>query len=254
MYMATPSEWQEQIEHVCTTADIHRVDLLLDQAAWDSCAVPALKQLRPEVPWHSLFAGTPEENLLEQAPLLMRLDLGHWQHRAWLEQLMTHCAADARLLVAISPLSFDVLSQALQALSQMKWGGRPGLLRYYDPRIFPLLVSSILNDEQRIQYLLPVSYWSWLDRDGQPQWRRGASQTRTSIDIQSLVELSDEQCDLIGCISDAQQLLNDGRFDRLEESKEQRFALLYRLVVRASKENYFGKLSEYVERCVLPDS
>ncbi|UVM75051.1 DUF4123 domain-containing protein [Pseudomonas alvandae] len=249
--MATPSEWQDQIEHVCAAADVSRVDLLLDQTGWNNCAIPALKQIRPEISWHSLFSGTPEENLLEQAPLLMRLDLAHWQHRAWLEQLMTHCATDARLLVAISPLPFDALSHALQALSQMKWGGQPGLLRYYDPRIFPLLISSILSDEQRIHYLLPVSYWTWLDRDDQPQWRRGASQAQGNIEVPPFVELSDEQCDLIGRISDAHHVLNSGQFDQLEESQEQRFALLYRLVVQASKENYFGDLVGYVKQYVF---
>ncbi|MBA1380984.1 DUF4123 domain-containing protein [Pseudomonas brassicacearum] len=252
--MQMASEWQDQIEHVCAAADASRVDLLLDQTGWNNCAIPALKQIRPEIPWHSLFSGTPEENLLEQAPLLMRLDLAHWQHRAWLEQLITHCATDARLLIAISPLPFDALSYALQALSQIRWGGHPGLLRYYDPRIFPLLISSILSDEQRIQYLLPVSYWTWLDRDDQPQWRRGASQARGSIEVPPFVELSDEQCDLIGCISDAQQILNGGEFDHLEDSKEERFALLYRLAVQAGKENYFGNLNEYVKGTVLVQS
>nr|WP_232917002.1 DUF4123 domain-containing protein [Pseudomonas corrugata] len=245
------SKWQDQIEHVCAAADVSRVDLLLDQTDWNNCAVPALKQIRPEIPWRSLFSGTPEENLLEQAPLLMRLNLAHWQHRAWLEQLMTHCATDARLLVAISPLPFDALSHALQALSQMKWGGQTGLLRFYDPRIFPLLISSILSDEQRTHYLLPVSYWTWLDRDNQSQWRRGASQARDSIEVPPFVELSDEQCDLIGCISDAQQMLNGGEFEHLEDSKEERFALLYRLVVQASKENCFGDFVGYVKQHVF---
>jgi hypothetical protein len=249
--MQMASKWQDQIEHVCAAADVSRVDLLLDQTDWNNCAVPALKQIRPEIPWHSLFTGTPEENLLEQAPLLMRLNLAHWQHRAWLEQLMTHCATDARLLVAISPLPFDALSHALQALSQMKWGGQTGLLRFYDPRIFPLLISSILSDEQRTHYLLPVSYWTWLDRDNQSQWRRGASQARDSIEVPPFVELSDEQCDLIGCISDAQQMLNGGEFEHLEDSKEERFALLYRLVVQASKENCFGDFVGYVKQHVF---
>ena len=143
--MATPAQWQEQIEQVCVRVGIQQVDLLLDQSAWNNSAVPALKILKPPVPWFSLFSGTPEENLLDQAPLLMRLDLSHWQHKAWLEELLTHCAADARLLVLISPLPFEVLSHALQALSQIKWGGQGGLLRYYDPRIFPLLMTSILT-------------------------------------------------------------------------------------------------------------
>ncbi|MGY2184479.1 DUF4123 domain-containing protein, partial [Pseudomonas agarici] len=101
---------------------LQQVNVLLDQADWNNCAIPALKMLRPQVPWFSLFSGTPEENLLGQAPLLMRLNLTHWQHKAWLEELLTQCATEARLLVVISPLPFDTLSQALQALSQVKWG------------------------------------------------------------------------------------------------------------------------------------
>ena len=85
MKMATPTEWQEQIEQVCASVAIQQVDLLLDQTAWNNCAIPALKMLSPEVPWFSLFSATPEANLLDQAPLLMRLDLTHWQNKAWLK-------------------------------------------------------------------------------------------------------------------------------------------------------------------------
>ena len=92
---------------------------------------------------------------------------------------------------------------------------------------------------------------AWLDRDNQSQWRRGASQARDSIEVPPFVELSDEQCDLIGCISDAQQMLNGGEFDHLGDSQEERFALLYRLVVQAGEENYFGRLNEYVKGSAL---
>lgn len=249
MKMATPTEWLDQIEKVCASVGLQQLDLLLDQSAWNNCAVPALKMLRPEVPWFSLFSGTPEENLLDQAPLLMRLDLAHWQHKAWLEELMTHCATDARLLVVISPLSFKALSHALQALSQMKWGGEPGLLRYYDPRIFPLLMSSILTDVQRVEYLNVACYWGWLDRDDQPQWIEGFAQPqKNTIAIPAWIDLADQQCELIGCISDAQKLLDGGNFNQLEVSQEQRFTTLYSITVQASQENYFGSLTEYVKR------
>ncbi|AQY69457.1 DUF4123 domain-containing protein [Pseudomonas veronii] len=249
MKMATPTEWQDQIEQVCASLGLLQVDLLLDQSDWNNCAVPALKTLRPEVPWFSLFSGTPEENLLDQAPLLMRLDLAHWQHKAWLEELMIHCATDARLLVVISPLSFKSLSHALQALSQMKWGGESGLLRYYDPRIFPLLMSSILTDVQRVEYLKVACYWGWLDRDDQSQWIEGIAQPqKNTIAIPTWIDLDDQQCELIGCISDAQKLLDGGNFNYLETSQEQRFATLYSVTVQASQENYFGSLTECVKR------
>lgn len=247
MKMATPTEWQEQIEQVCASVAIQQVDLLLDQTAWNNCAIPALKMLSPEVPWFSLFSATPEENLLDQAPLLMRLDLTHWQHKAWLEELMTHCAMDARLLVVISPLPFEVLSHALQALSQIKWGGQAGLLRYYDPRIFPLLMASILTDDQRAEYLKVACYWGWLDRDDQPQWIEGIEDPqKNNIVIPAWIDLNDQQCELIGCISHAQQLLDGGNFNQMETSQEQRFTSLYALAMQACQENYFGSLTEYV--------
>lgn len=247
--MATPAQWQEQIEQVCARVGIQQVDLLLDQSAWNNSAVPALKILKPPVPWFSLFSGTPEENLLDQAPLLMRLDLSHWQHKAWLEELLTHCAADARLLVLISPLPFEVLSHALQALSQIKWGGQGGLLRYYDPRIFPLLMTSILTAEQRTEYLQVASYWGWLDRDDQPQWLQGnCPAEQAGIVISSCMDLSDGQCDAIGCIGDAQKLLDGGNFDAVDQPRELVFASLYSLVVQASQENHFGNLTEYVRK------
>jgi len=249
--MTICTDWQRQVERVCATVDVHQIDVLLDQTAWDNCAIPALRQMRPEVPWFSLYTGTPEENLLDQAPLLMRLNLTHWQHTAWLEELMEHCAVDARLLMVISPLPFETLSRALHALSQIKWGGQTGLLRYYDPRIFPLLMASILTEDQRARFLQLACYWGWLDRDARPYWLAGTyPMDQRNTEAPAFMELSDEQCELIGCIGDSHKLLDGGKFDYLEESTEQRFSLLYRLVVQASQENYFGDLNEYVQRAL----
>lgn len=245
--MTMPTQWQEQIEQVCAHIGTHQVDLLLDQAGWGHHAVPALEVLKPKVPWFSLFTGTPEQNLLDQAPLLMRLDLTQWRHKAWLEQLVEH-ATNGRLMVMISSLPFDVLSKALQGFSQLAWGGQTGLLRYYDSRIFPLLMSSILTGQQRAEFMQVASYWGWLDRDNQPQWLQGTGLTQSNIQISSFVELNDQQFDQIGCISDAQQLLNNKSFDFLGESQEQRFALFYSLAVQASQENYFGELVNYVKQ------
>lgn len=247
--MKTPIQWLEQIEQVCTTAEVQQVDLLLDQAAWSKCAVPGLQQLSPKVPWFSLFTGMPEENLLDQAPLLMRLDLSIWQHKAWLEELIEHCAADARLMVLISPLPFEELSHAVQALSQMQWGGQAGLLRFYDPRIFPVLMNAILTGEQRAEFMQVACFWGWLDRDDQPQWLQSNCLTKQrGIEVSPFVELSDEQCEMIGRISDAQKLLGDGKFDHLDDSQERRFEMLYSIVMQASRENYFGDLGEYARQ------
>jgi hypothetical protein len=247
--MKTPIQWLEQIEQVCASTEVQEVDVLLDQADWSHCAVPGLQALSPKAPWFSLFTGSPEEKLLDQAPLLMRLDLTIWQHKAWLEELIEHGASEARLMVLVTSLRFQELSQALQALFQMQWGGQAGLLRFYDPRIFPELMSSILTSEQRAEFLQVACCWGWLDREDQPQWLPGTRLRKQSgIEVSPFVELSDEQCALIGCIGDAQQLLKGGEFDYLEGTQEQRFNLLYSLILQAGQENYFGDLSDYVRQ------
>lgn len=247
--MKTPIQWLEQIEQVCASTEVQEVDVLLDQADWSHCAVPGLQALSPKAPWFSLFTGTPEEKLLDQAPLLMRLDLTIWQHKAWLEELIEHCAADARLMVLISNLPFEELSHALRALSQLQWGGQAGLLRFYDPRIFPVLVNSILTTEQRAEFLRVACFWGWLDRDDQPQWLQSNCLTKqSSIEVEPCVELNDEQCEMIGCISDAQKLLVRVEFDHLDDSKERRFEMLYTIAMQASRENYFGNIVEYARQ------
>ncbi|WP_374979336.1 DUF4123 domain-containing protein [Pseudomonas solani] len=245
--MSQPIPWLDQIKHTLAEVGLPHVDLLLDQTGWEHSALAALRQLAPAVPWYSLFTGTPEEHLLHQAPILMRLDLGHWRHEAWLEELIDACALQSRLLLLVSPLSFDALSLRLQALSQVHWGGQPGLLRFYDPRIFPELLAGIFNPEQCKPFQQAASYWSWLDRDGHPRWLAGdfATDPEHQSTPDDLV-LTDAQYDRIGSLSDAHALLEDTRFDGLGKSREQRFAALYRLSCNASDANYFGALSDYV--------
>lgn len=102
--------WQDPIKRVHATVGVRHVDLLFDQSAWHTDLIGALEQIRPVVLWFSLFTGTPEENLREQAPEFMCLGLRSWQHKAWLEALVTHCAPNTCLLFVISPLSFETLS------------------------------------------------------------------------------------------------------------------------------------------------
>ena len=159
------TQWQEQIDRALAEAGVLHIDLLLDQTGWGHSAIAALQQLSPAAPWYSLFTGTPEETLLHHAPILMRLDLQHWQHKAWLEELVEVCVNESRLLLLVSPLPFETLSQHLRALSQVQWGGQGALLRFYDPRILPELLGGILTSEQCLPFQKLASYWSWLDRD-----------------------------------------------------------------------------------------
>lgn len=246
---AMPELWLEQIENTSAEVGLHHVDLLLDQTSWATSAIPTVKRIQPEMPWFSLFSGTPEEPLIEQGPLLMRLDLQQWQHKAWLEDLIEHAGGDSRLLLLVTPRPFEDLCFVLQGLSRMQVGGHPGLLRYYDPRIFPWMLSDILESEQRNTFLQVASYWSWIDRDGQPQWLQGiCAADPQPLNVPEPVALTDAQYESFAWISDAQKLMAKGIIPSIAMSKEQMFRKLYAWARRASEENYFGEFEKYLVR------
>lgn len=243
-----PTQWLEQIEHTASEVGLHHVDLLLDQTGWPASAIPTLQRIHPAMPWFSLFSGTPEEPLMEQGPLLMRLDLQQWQHKAWLEDLIKNAGKDSRLLLLVSPQPFEDLGLALQGLSRMQVGGQPGLLRYYDPRIFPWMLRDILDDQQREFFLQVASFWSWLDRDGQPQWQQGTCNVDpVPLDVPEPIKLTDAQYERFGCISNAQRLMTERVFDVSGISKELLFSQMYGLARKFSDEGYLGGIKEYIK-------
>lgn len=244
-----PARWLEEIEHITSELDLPHVDLLLDQTGLPSSAIPTVQRINPLVSWFSLFSGTPEEALADQGPLVMRLELQQWQHKAWLEDLIEHTGKDSRLLLLVSPQPFEDLSLALQCLSRMHVGGQPGLLRYYDPRVFPRMLSDILNQEQRDAFLKVASFWSWLDRDGQPHWQQGSCTADSKpLDVPGPIALADAQYEQFGCLSAAQSLAAQPGIVPHELGEEWRFNQLYAYACQASAEGYYGELQEYIER------
>nr|WP_319017565.1 DUF4123 domain-containing protein [Pseudomonas sp. EggHat1] len=250
-----PTPWLEQIEHTTSEVGLHHVDLLLDQTGWPASAIPTLQRIHPAMPWFSLFSGTPEEPLMEQGPLLMRLDLQQWQHKAWLEDLIRNAGKDSRLLLLVSPQPFEDLSLVLQGLSRMQVGGQPGLLRYFDPRIFPLMLRDILDDQQRDAFLQVTSFWSWLDRDAQPQWLPGTcTADAPPPNVPAPLALTDAQYELFGCISNAQKLMAQPGLLAHGLSNEQQFNQLYAYACQASAEGYCGELIPYVTQNIIQNS
>ncbi|MFF7710194.1 DUF4123 domain-containing protein [Pseudomonas sp. NPDC007930] len=237
--------WLAQLTAVAEENHLGHFDLLLDQTGLAMPAVPGLCHIDPPMPWHSLFTGSPEQHLLDSAPLLMRIDLGHWRHIDWAEQLIEHCGPEARLLALLSPLPFSALATALSALAQAALGGQRALLRYYDPRVFPELMGHILAPAQRECFLATAWYWSWLDRDGVGQWLRG-NYAGERGPVGPPMAISDEQLELIGCISEAEPLLALPGLQCLAEGAEQRFQRLYRYALQASRAGAFGPLEAYV--------
>ncbi len=233
---------------MCGSANVGHIDVVVDQAAWDVSILPGLRLLEPGMSWFSLFSGMPEEALLEQAPILMRINLDDWRHKAWLEELVEQAGHLPRLMLLISPMPFDALAKALQELSQLEWGRQSGLLRFYDPRVMPELLASVLNPEQKEQFLRVAQFWSWLDRDRKPAWLHGIYRSsQAQAENLSPISLTDAQFDRLGSLSDAQSLLGVARLTFPGLSHEQCFLRCYRLALQASQENYFGDLKEYIK-------
>ncbi|NWD27306.1 DUF4123 domain-containing protein [Pseudomonas yamanorum] len=242
------THWIKQIETLCASANVGHVDVLVDQAAWDVSILPTLRLMEPGMSWFSVFSATPEEALLTQAPILMRIKLDDWRHTAWLEELVGEVGHLPRLMLLISPMPFDVLAKSLQGLSQLEWGGQSGLLRFYDPRVMPELLASVLSPEQKELFLRVTLFWSWLDRDQQPVWQPGTYRSnQTLAETLPPINLDDAQFDRLGSISDAQSLLEVARAKFPSLSRELCFACCYRLVFQASQENYFGDLKVYAK-------
>jgi hypothetical protein len=244
-----PGRWLEEIANTSAEVGQQYVDVLLDQTGLPASIQPMVQRINPRVACFALFSGTPEEPLMAQGPLLMRLDLQQWQHRAWLQDLIEHLGSDSRLLLLVTPHAFEDLSLVLQALSRMSVGGQPGVLRYYDPRVFPAFIDDILQPPQRETFLQIASYWSWLDRDGQPQWLPGTcTADAPPPDVPAPLALTDAQYEHFGCISSAQKLTAQPGLLALGLSNEQRFNQLYAYACQASADGYCGELQPYVER------
>lgn len=238
--------WLDQIESLCGSANLKHVDIIVDQAASGISLLPALGAIEPTIPWFSFFSGTPEETLLAQAPILMRCSLDDWRHKAWLEELIQQMGHTPRLMLLISPMPFDVLAKTLQGLSQLEWGGQSGLLRFYDPRVLPTLLASVLSPEQKEQFLCVALFWSWLDRDQRPIWQPGTYCSDQILAETALrIVLTDAQYDRLGSISDAQKLISIAKAQFPTLSIEECFTRCYRVVLNASQENYFGDLNIY---------
>lgn len=242
-------QWTEQIESLCARTGVAHIDVLVDHAGWGHSVLPAMGVIQPFVSWYSLFTDTPEQHLLEQAPILMRLHLEHSSHRAWLQELLLRLGDTPRMLLLISPLPFAALAARLRGLSRLEWGGRKGLLRYFDSRIFPSLLATVLDQEQKERFLAAGLFWGWVDRDHHLVWRHGTCSPSAPMEVATPpIVLSDSQFDLLGSIGDAQQLLTVAARRLPGLTAEQCFTRCHEWVLQAGRENYFGCLTLYLEK------
>lgn len=238
--------WIKQAEALCTAAGQDYVDVLVDQAGTEQPLQNALRQLSPAIRWFALFDDTPEAGTTEYSPILMRLHFSVSNHQNWLEQLVEHFADTPRLTLLVSPLSFDLLSRHLQALSQVHWEEQTGLLRYYDNRIFAPLFDHVLTPEQQAAFTDITLFWSWRNRDRESTWKAGTwIPERVLADEPEMSRVDDAQVELMGCISDAETLSKER--PATDMTREAHFVQCLALAIRANEAGYLGSLLDFKE-------
>lgn len=141
-----------------------RMLLLLDGAAAENSH---LTLDRWQVPYRSLFEGTPEEGLIEIAPLLIDAS-GVGEHKqnelfAWLEKLAYSAPCLSWFFVDQPP---EKVAQHLRRFHVAGLSdGQAMLVRWYDTRILPVWLSC-LTPSQASAFATGTSAWRYVDRFG----------------------------------------------------------------------------------------
>lgn len=236
MTIIHPVTWIERLKAACAEVSISRLDIIIDQAGSDTLILPSVLSIQPALPWYSLFTGLPEDGADELAPLLVRVDLAAPLQLHWLTSLMHTLKDRSRLIVLASFWPFQMLAEHLGRCMEARHGGQLGLFRYYDPRLFPLLFSHVLEPEQQRQLLRPAVFWSWLDRDGQPKRLSGAPGTPGLPEDFTHIQLSDRQLQTLSCASDATlAMMRLGEPLPGQRSAEQHFQACYAAMIEATE-------------------
>lgn len=232
--------WIERLESSCADASITYLDVIIDQAGSPSSLLPSVLSVEPALPWRSLFSGLPEEGAVDLAPLLVRIDLAQPMQRLWFVGLVQTLKCQSQLLVLASLWPFETLADHLGRCIEARNGGCLGLLRYYDPRLFPLLFSHVLEPEQQRDLLCPAVFWSWLDRDGLPGRLVGTADSPPDPEDFSHIELSDSQLETLGCASDATLAMDkmDDAFPS-DWGAERQFQACYTAMLDATQRGLF---------------
>jgi len=201
-------KWIELVELSCVDLKINYIDIIIDQAGSNFSLLPTLDSFESPVQWCSLFTGLPEEILHEDAPLLIRIELDNAIQRQWLVELVSTFAESHQLLLVASLWPFDILANYLTQCIDVFCGSQEGILRFYDPRLFPLLFSHILDEHQQQQLLKPAIFWSWMDRDNRPRQMPGDGTLLSDDDAPPKFFLNDQQQEYLMCLCDVNIFLD----------------------------------------------
>lgn len=238
--------WLNKVELTCQKIEHEYIDIIIDQCGSGFSVIPALKAFGSEIRWHSLYEGLPENIYLEDAPLLVRVNLNKEQQIIWMYELAREIASNAPLMVIGSSWSFENLSEWLGQCTDANHEARPGIFRFWDCRLFPFLFSHILDDDQQLALNNPALFWSWLDRDGQPVLKQGGGSIRENDEPCQPFTLTDHQFESLMCLSDAKQYLRYQPFpEHYFNSKEAEFLACFNGMLDATKNHVLFEEKRY---------
>ncbi|MFH3176193.1 DUF4123 domain-containing protein [Klebsiella aerogenes] len=200
------AQWIEEVAVTCRTSGTDYLDIIVDQAGLDFSVIPALNALSVE--WQSLYQGLPEAFIVDDAPLVARVRLNDLQQLQWLKDMSQQIAVQAPLLLLCSHWPFSALAGWLTQCMDIQQEGRSGILRFYDTRIFPVLFTNVLSEEQQKPLLRPVLFWAWQDMDGNARGIKGSGTPQTRDEKSNKIDLSDRQLEHLMCVCDVMTLLS----------------------------------------------
>ena len=229
-------QWIEEVAGTCRAFGTDYLHVIIDQAGVNFSVIPALNSLSVE--WQSLFHGLPEVFIVDDAPLVARFTLDDHEQMRWLQDISQQLAIQAPLLLFCTYWPFSALANWLTQCMDILQEGRSGILRFYDTRVFPLLFTHILSDEQQEPLMRPALFWAWQDLDGQAKGIKGSGLPPERDEKAPTIDLSDRQLEHLMCISDVIVMLSHcappaGMFD----SRQSLFSACYQGMVEATRQD-----------------
>ncbi|MEB0094440.1 DUF4123 domain-containing protein [Pseudomonas sp. CCI1.2] len=168
-------DWLNSLQEQAKASDLEHLDILIDATGLDYPLLKQLAELEPRPLQALLFDGTPEHDLAEQGPVLIRLLWAQPEQVNWLGGLLKQLHGQSRVLALLSRWPFEPLTEHLRYCTQAQWnnGAISGVLRYYDTRLFKHISGLFVGDDNRDLHA-PVITWHWIDRDQRAQIIGGA--------------------------------------------------------------------------------
>lgn len=200
------AQWIEDVAITCRTSGTDYLDIIVDQAGLDFSVISALNALSVE--WQSLYHGLPEAFILDDAPLVARIRVDDVQQMQWLKDISQQMVVKAPILLLCSHWSFSALAAWFTQCIDIFQEGRSGILRFYDTRIFPVLFTHVLSEEQKKALLRPVLFWAWQDRDGHAKGIKGSGLPQNRDEKPPKIDLNDCQLEHLMCVCDVMTLLS----------------------------------------------